>query len=360
METAEKAVDIAGKTAKGAMDVTGKVAEGALDVTGKSVQAATALTGQAITAASVLGGDTINAAQKIGSAATQATAKLGTAGLSSTADIGTAALKTTTQATTDVLNAAEKITTAATGAAADIASTSLTSTASVTTGTIGQVEGNLNEAIKFAGNTSQRVFRGLENVSEIVSNAGRNLAEKRKQVQEAEYVAIKAAEMKTLKEQLDKLFKGVQADMMATVKTIHGVQKTTLAGQMNIYKRAKCGFFRRVAGFCDTGTLKKDAMRMDLLLNELVEKISAAGSEAMGKIQALESPEGYKPIETAYAFTSTSAITAFVAECKRIFEEYTNRTRKALGLSGGRKKKRRTYRLKKNHRRASRKRRVGL
>lgn len=327
------------------MNLTTGAVKNTLDLATKATDTATKLTGSAVDATGVLGTGAVTAATEIGATAIQATSTLGTAAVETGATVGTTALATTGKVADAALSAAGTISSAATKATTDIAVTALDTTTGVAQTTTEQVGKSLNAAVDLVGNTVTRTLGGLDTLGAMAAGKGANIAKSTFQKQGAEAIGIAARQGSDIRAELLKTFGIVETQMMATVKLMHGVQKTALAAQINVYKRAKCGFFRRMTGFCDAGTIGKDMGLADIYFREFEEKVRTAGAQAKTDIQGA-SPDAYSSIEATYNTTVSAAVKEFVSNYRGLLDKYNKMARQALGMPGGRRKKRRTLRQK--------------
>ena len=322
-----------------AVSTVGTAVQGTTEITKVAVEKATGITKSAVNAAGVLGDGAVKASEAIGSAAIGATSQLGTTAIATTADVADKALK-----------ASGEITNAATQAVTDIATTALDTTASTVTVTTEKVGEALQAGVKLAGNTVTRAVNGLDNIGAIVAGKGANIAKSTLQKQAAISQAIDAKDMSVKKEELLKAFAEVEALTSAALSTLHGVQKTALAGKINIYKRAKCGFFRRLTGFCDAGTISNDMKKTEFFLEDFKSSVQKATEEAKTTITSAtgDTASAFQSAQITYMTAVRSAVDKFVKEYAAVTAKYDKLAREALGMSGGRRK--RTYRKKKSKR----------
>jgi hypothetical protein len=311
-----------------AVSTVGTAVQGTTEITKVAVEKATGITKTAVNAAGVLGDGAVKASEAIGSAA-----------IATGADVAGNALK-----------ASGEITNAATQAVTDIATTALDTTASTVTVTTEKVGEALQAGVKLAGNTVTRAANGLDNIGAIVAGKGANIAKSTLQKQAAISQAIDAKDMSVKKEELLKAFAEVEALTSAALSTLHGVQKTALAGKINIYKRAKCGFFRRLTGFCDAGTISNDMKKTEFFLEDFKSSVQKATEEAKTTITSAtgDTASAFQSAQITYMTAVRSAVDKFVKEYAAVTAKYDKLAREALGMSGGRRK--RTYRKKKSKR----------
>jgi len=335
------------------INITTGAVRGTLEIVEKAASVATKTTQQTIDVAGVLGSKVVEATQQIGTEATKALTDVSNAAITQGVGVAKAGIETGATIAKSTLDAAENITKSATEATADIASTALETGASNVTTTTKQVGDSLNAAVNLAGHSVTWTLQGVENIGKIVAGRGAITVQSTLQKQGAEVQGVTARMSKDKKDQLLKAFEQVQKQMMTTVSTLHGVQKTALAAQMNIYKRAKCGFFRRVTGFCDSKTISKDSKLTDLFLNDFKTVLTTAYQTAKVAIAAAPEAdlEAYRIIENEYLSAGAGAVKTFVASYKALLDKYNKLTREALGAVGGR-RMRRTFR--RNARRISR------
>jgi hypothetical protein len=347
--TETNATDVAKKNLTDALNAGVSVTTGAvkntLEITNNAVGQASKLTGTAVNAAGVLGDSTVNAATTIGKSAIDASGKL-----------GAKAIEVGVTATEDVAKAAGEITSAATNATSGIATTALDTTSSVVTTTTEQVGNSLNAAVNLVGNAVTFTTKGVDNINKLIAGRGDIIAQKGFQKQGAEVQKIAAQEGTIVKTELLKAFDLLEKQLNATVTLMHGVQKTALAAQMNIYKRAKCGFLRRVTGLCDAGNISRDLSLADIYLQELKQVIKTAGATAKTAISAASGSDmqTYKQIENNFSTTASEAVNKFVQNYKILLDKYATLARNALsGAKGGRRV--RTKRRARRHRKTYRK-----
>lgn len=313
--------------------------QGTTEITKVAVEKATGITKTAVNAAGVLGDGAVKASEAIGSAAIGATSQLGTTAIATTADVANKALK-----------ASGEITNAATQAVTDIATTALDTTASTVNTTTEKVGEALQAGVTLAGDTITRAANGLNTIGAIIAGKGANIAKSTLQKQAAISQAIDAKDMSVKKEELLKAFGEVQALTSAGLSTIHGLQKTTLAGKINIYKRAKCGFFRRLTGVCDAGAISSDMKQTEVFIGDFKASIRNATEQAKTTIISAtgDTANAFETAQVAYLTAVKAAVDKFVAEYGTLTAKYDKLAREALGMSGGRRK--RTYRKKKSKR----------
>lgn len=348
------------------VSVTTGAVTNTLEVADVAVKKAGEVTKTAVNAAGVLGDETIKATETIGKAALGAGVTVGTTALEQGSQLSKVALeqgvKTSKAAleqgadvTAKTLEASATIANAATDATADISKTALETTASAVTTTTDQVGKALIAGVTLAGNAVRRTLEGVDNISAIVSGKGALVVQSTLQKQSATSMGIEAREGKDIKEKLLLTFEEVQKQMMTSFRTMHGVQKTALVGRINIYKRAKCGFFRRLTGFCDAGTISRDMKATDLFLNDFTRVLETAMPKARSAIAALTdaSVASYRAIEINFFTECTKAADNFVKSYSDLLDKYDKLTRQALGMTGGRRK---SYRKKRRSTRVSRRR----
>lgn len=326
--------------ATGLTTATGAV-RGTMEITNIAVTKATGITKSAVNAAGVLGEQTVGAAETIGKAAIGAGADLTGKSLEAVGKVGSTAIGVGADVTEKSLQAAATITNAATSATTDIATTALDTGASVVTTTTEQVGNALEAGVNLAGNSVTRTLKGIDNIGAMVAGRGALTVQSTLQKQAAQSTGIAAAETKVNKDMLLKAFDEVQKQSSAAVGTLHGVQKTALAGRINIYKRAKCGFFRRLVGACDAGTISKDMALTDLFLNEFKTAMDTASQQAKAAIAS--APDGnlatYQTIEINYNVAVAAAVKKFVGSYASLLEKYDKLARQALGVVGGRRRR---------------------
>lgn len=327
------------------LNLTTGTVKNTLDLTNKAVAVATKITGTTINAAGVLGDDTVKATQAIGSAAMGTVATVSGKSLETGAKIADASL-----------SAAGTITSAAASATTKIAETAIDTTASAVSVTTEQVGKSMEAAVNLVGNSITRTANGIDNLGAMVSGRGALVVKNVLQKQGAEAIGIDARQSKDIKDRLLQTFDLVEKQTKSTLEMIHGIQKTALAAQINIYKRAKCGFFKRLTGFCDAGTIGRDMKLADMYINDLLTTLKTVGGEAKTAISAASdaSPDVYRTIENKYNTAAANAINTFVTNYRSLLDKYNKLSRSALGMSGGRYKK--TYRKKKRSIRVSRRR----
>jgi hypothetical protein len=364
--TENSTTSIAGKNLTDALNAGVSITTGAvsntLNITKNAMDQASKVAGTTVNAAGVLGESTVNAATTIGKSAIDASGKLSAKGITTTADIGSKTLSTTGKitevgltATEDVAKAAGDITGAAAGATSEIATTALDTTSSVVTTTTEQVGNSLNAAVNLVGNAVTFTAKGVDNINKLIAGRGDIIAQKGLQKQGAEVQKIAAQEGTINKSELLKAFDLLEKQLNATVTLMHGVQKTALAAQINIYKRAKCGFFRRMTGFCDAGTISRDMSLADIYLKELRQEIQTAGATAKTAITTASESDivTYKKIEINFSTTAANAVNKFVQNYKILLDKYNKLALDALGPKGGRRV--RTKRRARRHRKTYRK-----
>jgi hypothetical protein len=316
-----------------AVTTAGGAVEGTTAIAKIAVEKATGITKTAVNAAGVLGEGTVKAAADIGNAAIGAGADIATGAVGATATI----------------------TNAATQATSDIAVTALDTVAGVTTTTTEAVGAGLKSGVTLAGNTVTRAFNGIDNVGAIIAGKGSNIVQSTLQKQGAQSAAIGARELTVKKDELLKAFQDIQRLVGDALSTLSGVQKTALAGKINIYKRAKCGFFRRMTGFCDAGTIGGDMKKADLFIQTFKSTLDTVSQSAKSAISTAtgDPVAAFQAIEIDYNTKIATAVDTFVSEYKTLLDKYDGLARQALGISGGRRK---TYRKKRRTTRTSRKR----
>jgi hypothetical protein len=220
---------------------------------------------------------------------------------------------------------------------------------------VGSADEVLQAGVKLAGNTVKRAADGIDNIGAIVAGAGSNVVKSTLQKQEAKSQSIEARDPLVKKKELLQVFGDVRTLVTAALSTLHGVQKTALAGKMNIYKRAKCGFFRRATGLCETSTISQDMKSADLFLDQFKSSLNASAEKAKIGITTAtgDTVQAFQTIEIQYNTEVASEVNAFVSAYEVLIKKYDTLTRQALGIAGARRK---TYRKRRRVTRASRKR----
>jgi hypothetical protein len=323
------------KTALGnAVSTAGTAVVGTTEVAKIATEKAFGITKSAVGAVGVLGEGTVKAAEQIGTTA-----------LETGADVGA-----------NAITASGTIVNAATQATADIASTTLetaSSTVNVTTEKVGEA---LQAGVTLAGNTVTRAVKGIDNIGEIISGQGALTIKSVLQKQEAKSAAIDSRDAADKKTELLNVFAIVKTQVSSALSTLHGVQKTALAGKINIYKRAKCGFFRRVTGYCDTTNISNDMKKVEFFLSDFKSKLDAASEAAKVAITTAtgDTQLAFQTAEIKYNDTVAAAVDEFISSYKTIVEKYDSMTKVALGIAGG--KKRKTRKGKSNKRKTIRRR----
>jgi hypothetical protein len=317
-----------------AVSTTGTAVVGTTEVAKIATEKAFAITKSAVGAVGVLGEGTVKAAEQIGTTALQ-----------TGADVGANALA-----------ASGTIVNAATQATADIASTTLetaSSTVNVTTEKVGEA---LQAGVTLAGNTVTRAVKGIDNIGEIISGRGALTIKSVLQKQEAKSAAIDSRDAADKKTELLNVFAIVKTQVSSALSTLHGVQKTALAGKINIYKRAKCGFFKRITGYCDTTNISNDMKKVEFFLSDFKSKLDAASESAKVSITTAtgDTQLAFQSAEIKYNETVAAAVNEFISSYKTIVEKYDSLTKVALGIAGGRKRK--TRKRKSNKRKTIRRR----
>jgi hypothetical protein len=320
----------------------------AVSITTGSISNTMAIADTAVKAASKIAGTTVNAAGVLGDAAVKAAETIGTTALTAGTDVTKTALGVGADVTGKTLTASATIANAATQATADIAEAALQTSASTVTTTTEQVGNALKAGVTLAGNTTTSTLKGLDNIRAMVSGRGEIITTSTLQKQGAELQGVSARKSTDVKKELLKTLEQVQNQITATLSTIDGVQKTSLTAQMNVYKRAKCGFFRRITGTCDSKTISNDIKATAMFLNDFKTTLNNAYSTAKIAISAMPvvTIEAYQTIENEYTSAAATAVEAFTNSYKVLLDKYNKLTREALGMAGGRKKKK-TRRAKK-------------
>jgi hypothetical protein len=312
--------------------------EGTTAIANAAVGQASKITQTAVGAAGVIGVGAVKASEAIGAAALDATSRVGTTGLAQGADV-----------TAKTLEASVKITNAATSAAADIASTALDTTAQTTNVTTEKVGEALQSGITLAGNTVSRVANGIDNVGSIVAGRGSLIVKGTLQRQGAESQAIDARAPAVLKQELLRAFSDIEKLITSAFSTLSGVQKTALVGKTNVYKKAKCGAFKRMTGTCVVGPeISNDMKKTDFFLDEFKSSIKKASEESKAAILTASGDvlSAFQAIQETYLGAVDATVKKFVASYAELSGKYDKLAKEALGIQGGR-RRRRTYRKKK-------------
>jgi hypothetical protein len=346
-EESVKAIETIGKTA---IEAGTGITTTALS-TGADVTKAALSTGADVTKAALSeGADVTKAALSTGADVTKAALSEGAdvtkAALSTGTKVTKAALSTGADVTENALKASNTIVNAATQATADVTKTAVETTSSTLTITTEQVGSALNAGIILAGRTTTDTINALNNIEQIIANAGRNVVESKFQKQDASLQGIQARKSTDIKTELLKTLEKVQKQMMATLSTLHGIQKTALIAQMNVYKRAKCGFFRRMTGFCDKKLISNDIKATELYINDFKYSLGTAYQTAESEIMSMQTVdiEQYRIIENKYTTSAAEYVNKFVSSYKTLIDKYNELTRKSLeSPSGGRRRTRRYH-----------------
>lgn len=331
----------------GVLDSSTNAVRGTVSIAELAIGKAVNSTQSALTAASVLGDATVDASTKIGVAAVETGTDVTKAALSATTKVGVAGIETGATVTKAGIDASEKIAVAASQAASTVGKSVLDTSAETVKTTTEQVGKSLDAGILLAGHSITRTLTGLDNIGEIIAGRGALTVQSQLQKQDATADAIGARGIADKKEQLLKILKKVQEDMVKALKTIDAVQKTALLGRISIYRRAKCGFFRRFTGNCDSKMISADMKALDLFLNNFNTTVSTAGVTAKTDIVSSKgSVEEFTAAESKYNTTAGNAVTTFVGEYKVLLDKYDSLTRNALGMKTGA-RRRKTRRMKK-------------
>ena len=322
-----------------------------------AVEGTTAIANAAVGQASKIGQTAVGAAGVLGTGAVKASEAIGSAALGASSQVGTTALTQGADVAASALEASAKITNAATAATASIASTALDTTAetaNVTTEKVGQA---LQAGVNLAGNTVSRVANGIDNVGAIIAGRGSIITRGVLQRQGAQSQAIDARAPAVMKEELLKAFADIEKLTTAALSTLNGVQKTALAGKMSIYKKAKCGLFKRITGTCDVSSdVSNDIKKTDFFLDEFKTSVQKASADAKASIASAsgDTVSAFQAIQDTYLGAVDAAVKKFVASYAELTTKYDGLAKQALGIAGGR--RRRTYRKKNAKRGGSRKR----
>jgi hypothetical protein len=313
-----------GKGVLNLVDTAGMAIEGTTELAKKTVDASLKVTGAAVDTASVLGTATLDAAKT-----------LGKAGLGATSAIGESGLKATTALTTKTLDTAVDVGTAALDAATTVSTTALKTT-SMTVEKTGQV---LQAGVNAGATVIQNALNGIRNVSEITAGRGSLIAEKIKAQQAAEGKALddigrKQLIAKAAVEQFDTS----TSSLKKGIREVIGVQKTTLAANINMYRGTQCGWWKRAFGRCKP-EIAGDVVRAKVLSDRLFKFFDLETAKTRGLLTTGNTDPGV--IVDTYMKGIDAAVEKFNTDFKTIIDKYAKLIDDALTNpppAGGRRK----------------------
>jgi hypothetical protein len=368
VKIADRAVTAVGAVGTAGADAVGVLGEGtikaaqtigtaALDATSAASTAtlstATKVTGTALDVTT----KAVDASGKIANAATGAAATITSGALDATTKLSTAATGTVANIGVGALSAAETIATTASKATTDVASTGLKTAASTTVTTTEQVGKALTAGINLAGNTTTTILVGLDNIRGILAKKAANVAAVSNQAADAKSRAISAGESTVIKTELLKAFDELEKLTSATLTTLDGVQKTSLIGKINIYKKISCMAIKRWAGLCKSGEIGADMTTA----NKIQSSFKTATSTSYGTAKtSVATGVPYDKIVSDYEQAIASAVTTFVEQYKALHDKYDRLIETALAAKKGGRRTRRSGRRTTGHKRVHRTSRVLL
>lgn len=325
---------------------------------GSAVEGTTALAKKATDVAVKLGDKSLDAAGVIGSATVDAAGALGSASVTAVKDIGTKGLSTASSVATGALGATDKIANAALDASAttvtaatETVATAATVSADVTKQAITQTGDVLKAGVGAATKITASGLNGVRRIAELASQKGELAANKIEAATTAKSSAFESMGRQRMnREQALKEFKQSSADVLKGVNDLVSVQKTVLAANIHMYRKAKCGWLSRTLGTCpvkvseDTNTAKRIAA---IFMGNLERTTADASSK-------LNTGKDAGVVIEEYLKKTSELSDKFQAEFSKLIDKYSQLTEQALSGTGGRRKK--TYRKKKRSTRASRRR----
>lgn len=318
----------------------GSGVQNVVSATGSAIKSTTALAEKSVDIAGRITNQTVDAVGVLGSSTVEAAGKIGSASLSATGDIGTSAIQTSS-----------KISQAALNATSDITVSTLETATKTTETTVQNVGKSLDAATTLAGNTLTSALKGIDNVRGIAAGRGSLIAEKITARQEAEgKVFNEVGKRRVGSEELMKEMNRIEVLLLSGIKEIVAIQKTILAANINIYRRAKCKWFTRIIGSCDADTIQNDLKKSTFYTEKIIRDI---GNETANTKMAIRSgKENVVEIIDSYKLSLNRIADEFLVSFKSLTDKYEMLSKKELGLSGGKRKK--TRRGKKRSRRNKR------
>lgn len=320
---------------------------------GSAIEGSTALAKKSTDVALKLGSKSVDAAGVLGSATIDAASAIGSKGVEAASSVATGAIG----ATDKIANAALDASATVAAAATDTAAAAATVSADVTKETISKTGDVLKSGVKTAATIAETGLNGVRRVAELTAQKGELAATKIEAATSAQKKAFEDMGRQRLnREQAVKEFKQSASEVRTGIGGLISIQKTVLAANIHMYRKAKCGWVSRTFGTCpvkvtdDINTAKRIAT---VFLNDL----DRATADALSKLST--GKDGGNVIDE-YLRKTGELSDAFQAEFSKLIEKYRGLADGALSTSGGRRKKTYRRRSTKKPKRASSRRRPSV
>jgi len=338
------------------VSTAGKAVEGTTQLAKKATDIAVKLGDKSLDAAGVIGSATLDAAGALGSTSIAAVSTLGTSSLKAVGDIGSKGIESTASITSGVLGATDKIANAAldaaaitTTAATQTVATGATVTADVTKQTITKTGEVLKAGVGAATKITETGLNGIRRVAELAGQRGELTAKKIEASTTAKSKAFESIGKNRMDREQAKIeFKRSSSDVMNGVKELVSIQKTSLAANIHMYRKAKCGWLSRTFGTCPV-KVSEDVNNAKRIAAVFLSSLDRTAANALMQLNIGKDAD---VVVEEYLQKTNTLSEKFQADFSKLINKYATLADEALTTTGGRRKK--TYRKKKQSSRVSR------